>query len=110
MAMAGITKKDIFDTLTEFYGKIIEPEFKAIRTKLEGHDQKFRDILQHFDEIYKRLERLETEYYAINAAIDRMEKRLDKERLEGEVADLKQRISTLQERVEDLEKRLKTFS
>ena len=52
--MAGVTKKDIFDTLTEFYGKVIEPEFKAIRTKLEEHDQKFRDILQHFDEIYKR--------------------------------------------------------
>ena len=56
--MAGVTKKDIFDTLTEFYGKVIEPEFKAIRTKLEEHDQKFRDILQHFDEIYKRLEGL----------------------------------------------------
>lgn len=59
--MTGITKKDIFDTLTEFYGKVIEPEFKAIRTKLEEHDQKFRDILQHFNEIYKRFERLETE-------------------------------------------------
>ena len=51
MAVAGVTKKDIFDTLTEFYGKVIEPEFKAIRTKLEEHDQKFRDILQHFGEI-----------------------------------------------------------
>ena len=108
--MAGITKKDVFDVLNEFYGKVLEPRFDRIEKRLDAHDEKFRDILQHFDEIDKRLERLETEYYAINAAIDRIEKRLDKERLEGEVADLKQRVSTLQERVEDLEKRLKTFS
>jgi hypothetical protein len=25
--MAEITKKDIFDTLSEFYGKMIEPRF-----------------------------------------------------------------------------------
>ena len=56
------------------------------------------------------IERLETEYYAIKAAIDRIEQQLDKERLEGEVADLKQRVSILQERVEELEKRLKAFS
>ena len=50
--MAEITKKDLFDTLTEFYGKMIEPEFKAIRGKLAEHDQKFKDILEHFDKIY----------------------------------------------------------
>jgi len=48
--------------------------------------------------------------YYLNAEIGRIEKRVDKERLEVEVADLKQRACTLQERVEDLEKRLKTFS
>ena len=56
--MTGITKKDIFDTLNEFYGKIIGPEFKEIRKKLDEHDQKFRDILDHFARIYKRLNRL----------------------------------------------------
>ena len=64
--MAEITKKDVFDTLTEFYGKVIEPEFRAIRTKLDEHDQKFGDIAKHFDQIYQRFERLETEYYTIN--------------------------------------------
>jgi uncharacterized protein YlxW (UPF0749 family) len=33
-----------------------------------------------------------------------------KDRLEKEIGDLKQRVSTLQDRIEDLEKRLKTFS
>jgi len=64
--MAEITKKDIFDTLTEFYGKVIELEFRAIRTKLDEHDQKFGDIAKYFDQIYQRFERLETEYYTIN--------------------------------------------
>jgi len=56
--MAAMTKKDVFDALSEFYGKVIGPEFSGIRTKLDEHDQKFRDILQHFEEIYKRFERL----------------------------------------------------
>ncbi len=129
-------KKDILDTLGEFYGKFIEPEFKAIRGKLDEHDQKFRDILHHFDGIYARFERLETEYYSIIAAIDRTEKhleqvegrlgkieaqmdgigqKLDKEIsirqiIEKEIKDLKQRVTTLQERIEDLEKRLKSSS
>jgi len=29
--MTEITKKDIFDTLAEFYGKVIEPCFDRIR-------------------------------------------------------------------------------
>jgi hypothetical protein len=56
--IVAVTQKDIFDALSEFYGKVIEPEFRGIRTKLEEHDQKFRDILQHFDEVYKRFEYL----------------------------------------------------
>jgi site-specific DNA-adenine methylase len=75
--MAEITKKDIFDTLVEFYGKVIEPRFDRIEKKLDEHDQNFRDIFNHFDQIYQRFERLETEYYSIVAAIDGMEKRLN---------------------------------
>jgi len=63
--MADITKKDMFDTLVEFYGKVIEPEFKAIHNKLDDHDRKFKDLLEHFDRIYTKLDRLETEYYSI---------------------------------------------
>jgi len=127
--MSPITKKDMLDTLSDFYGKFIEPEFKAIRGKLDVHDQHFKDLLDHFDRIYTRFERLETEYFSITAAVGRIEQRLDrveagmekiggkldleifsKDRLEKEIGDLKQRVSTLQDRIEDLEKRLKTFS
>jgi hypothetical protein len=57
--MAEITQKDIFDTLTESYGKVIAPEFRAIRTKLDEHDQKFGDIAKHFYQIYQRFGRLD---------------------------------------------------
>jgi len=120
--MAEMAKKDIFDTLTEFYGKMIEPEFRAIRSKLDEHDETFRDLLEHFDKIYTSLDRLETEYFSMNAAMDRIERwfdginqKLDKEIsireiVEKEIKDLKQRVLTLQKRIEDLERRLKTFS
>jgi len=40
--MAEITKKDIFDSLNDFYGKGIEPRFDRIEKKLDEHDQKFQ--------------------------------------------------------------------
>ena len=58
--MAAITRKDIFDTLTDFYGRMIEPEFRTIRGKLEEHDQTFKDLFQHFGTIYTKLDRLES--------------------------------------------------
>ena len=130
--MPNITKEDICDALSDFYGRMIEPEFRAIRGKLEEHDQKFKDLIEHFDRIYTRLDRLETEYYSLVAAVDRIEHRLDnveqrlgkievcldgidqkldkeisiREIIEREIKDLKERISVLQDRIDDLEKRL----
>ena len=63
--MAEITKKDIFDTLSEFFGKVIELRFDRIEKTLDEHGQKFRDLVEHFDRIYTKLDRLETEYYSI---------------------------------------------
>ena len=86
--MADVTKKDIFDTLSEFYGKFIEPEFRAIQGRLDEHDQRSCDILDHFDQVYKKLDRPETEYYSIVAAIDKVENRLDRaEQRPGKVGD-----------------------
>ncbi len=156
--MKPITKKDLTDALEEFHKKTIEPGFNRIESyifnrieprfdniekKLEEHDKKFADLLNHFDQIYHRLDRLETEYHTITFSIQRIEgqldgvlkrldhvevrldgidKRLDriegkldkeidlKERLEKEVADLKQRSILLQNRIEELENHLKIIS
>ena len=135
--MAPITKKDLSDALTDFYGRVIEPRFDRIESyiqnqieprfdkidkKLEEHDKKFADLLAHFDQIYTRLDRLETEYYTITAGLQRLEDhmariegKLDKEigireQLEKEVSDLKQRVIALQARIEEIENHLKTMS
>lgn len=141
--MESITKKDLADTLIEFYGKVIEPQFIKIGQKLEEHDRKFADLLNHFDQLYRRLDRLETEYQTITFSIQRIEERLNgvekrldkaegrldgidkrldtiegkldkeidlKERLQKEVADLKQRAILLQNRIEELENRIKILS
>lgn len=44
--MAEITKKDILDTLNEFYVKILEPRFDRIEERLDDHDQKFKKRIE----------------------------------------------------------------
>lgn len=67
----GLTKKDISESLDEFFGRQIEPRFDLIESyiqkqieprfdridkKLEEHDKRFNDLTNHFDQIYNRLE------------------------------------------------------
>jgi len=118
----SLTKKDISDTFNEFFGKVIEPRFDKIDKTLEENDKKFNDLLNHFDPIYNRLDRLEAEYFTITSGLQRVEKqlvsieeKLDKEigireRLAGEISDLKQRVGVLQRKIEEIEIRLKTIS
>jgi chromosome segregation ATPase len=148
----ALTKRDISDTFNEIFGKMIEPRFDRIEDtiqkqieprfdriefyireqieprfdkidkKLEENEKKFNDLLNHFDQIYNRLDRLETEYFTITAGLQRVEKqlvgieeKLDKEiaireRLEREISDLKQRVAVLQRKIEEIEIRLKTIS
>jgi septal ring factor EnvC (AmiA/AmiB activator) len=125
--MAAVTKKDMVDVLNEFYGKVLEPRFDRIEKRLDDHDQKFKDILDHFDTLYVKLDILETEYHAINAGISRIEKQLEgiekrfnglekkldteistRELLEKQIAALKERVSKLQERIEEIDLQLKS--
>jgi chromosome segregation ATPase len=71
-----------------------------------------RDMLGHFDEVYRRLERLEQEYHAITQGLRRIEAGLADERgrreiLERDLAGLKQQAAALQARIEDIEQRLR---
>ena len=55
-------------------------------------------MLGHFDEIYRRLERLDQEYLAITQALRRIEARLTDEHerreiIERDLADLKQHVA-----------------
>jgi len=81
-------------------------------TETNGHIAELRrEMLGHFDEIYRRLERLEQEYHAITQALRRIEAGLADERgrreiLERDLAELKRHVAVLQSRIEEIEQRL----
>jgi chromosome segregation ATPase len=69
------------------------------------------EILGHFDELYRRLERLEQEHMAITQALRRIEAILAdelgrRERLERDLASLRENVAVLKARIEAIEKRL----
>jgi chromosome segregation ATPase len=97
--------------LVEFLGRqfaAIDRQFADVRGEISDLR---REILGHFDELYRRLERLEREYHAITQGLRRIEAALAGERgrreiLERDLAELKQHVTALQSRIEELEHRL----
>jgi chromosome segregation ATPase len=68
-------------------------------------------MLGHFDETYRRFERLEQEYQAITHALRRLEAAIAgegwrREIIERDLAELKRNVATLQARIAALEQRL----
>ena len=73
---------------------------------------RFRDILGHFDRLYRRLERLEQEYQAIVEGLRRIEalltdEKVRREELERGLELLKHHVAALQTRIERLEQSLR---
>ena len=100
-----------YQDLVAFLGE----RFETIDRRFETIDRRFdelrAEILGHFDELYRRLERLEQEYVAITQALRRIEAvLLDEgarcERLEQDVASLRENLAVLRARVDDIERRL----
>lgn len=90
----------------------IDRRFDAVDRRL---DELREEMLGHFDEIYRRLERLEQEYQAITQALRRIEARLVDERarremLERDLATLRENVAVLTARIEDIEQRLRSSS
>lgn len=88
----------------------IDHRFAALELRM---DERFAEVLGHFDEVYRRLERLEQEYQAITQALRRIETILVDERgrremLERDLVDLKRNVAALQVRIEELEARLRS--
>src|SRR5262245_55687976 len=106
-----------YGQLVEFLGR----QFAAIDQRFAAMDQRFdaieaqigdmrREMLGHFDAVYRRLERLEQEHVAITQALRRIEAGMAddsgrRQILERDLAQLKQHVATLQSRIEDLERR-----
>ena len=101
--------------LVRFLGQ----RFDTIDRRFDATDRRFdelpAELRGHFDEIYRRLERLEQEYQAIMQALRRIEGRLVDERtrremLERDLATLRENIAVLAARIEDIEQRLRSSS
>lgn len=107
-----------FETIDQRF-EVIDRRFDAMDRRfdaLEGKFDAFRaEVLGHFDEIYRRLERLEQEYQAITQTLRRIEGRLVDERtrreiLERDLATLRENIAVLTARIADIEQRLRPSS
>jgi chromosome segregation ATPase len=109
-----------YQDLVAFLGQrfeAIDSRFEVLDRQLEGLRQDlagFRaETLGHFDEIYRRLERLEQEYHAIVQGLRRIETTMADERgrreiLERDVATLREGLAVLQARVDEVERRLRS--
>jgi hypothetical protein len=56
---------DLLATLTRFHREIVLPDIRRIVEDVTN--PRFDEINHHFDEVYKRLDRLETEYHMLVA-------------------------------------------
>ncbi len=107
-----------FDTIDQRF-EIVGQRFETIDRHFDTIDRRFdelrAELLGHFDEIYRRLERLEQEYHAITQALRRIEALLADERvrrdiLERDLATLRENVALLNARIEDIERRLRSGS
>jgi len=106
-----------YEQLVEFLGRQfteidrrfgeMDRRFSAVDRRFDEADLRFtelrHDMLGHFDEIYRRFERLEQESHAITQALRRIEAGLAGER---GLAELKQHVAALQSRIEEIEQHL----
>lgn len=126
--MSPTDNDDLRDLLERRFTKIDEQfkqigrQFDEVARRFDSVDRRIdgvqtqitelrREMLGHFDEVYRRLDRLEQEYFAITQGLRRIEAGLAdegarREILERDLAELKQHVAALQIRIEDLELRL----
>jgi len=105
--------KELSEVLLDFYQKILAPEFASIQKKQAAHDEKFIDIIGHFDDLYKHLEKLEEEYQMITLGMKRIEDRLKgsqfpREDIESKLKELKMQFLHMQSRLEAIEREITT--
>jgi uncharacterized membrane-anchored protein YhcB (DUF1043 family) len=102
-----------YQELVAFLGQ----RFEAIDRRFEAMDGKLEalraDVLRHFAEVYRRLERLEQEYQAVVQGLRRIEALLADERgrreiLERDLATLRENLAVLKARIDDVERRLRS--
>ena len=62
---------ELWSTLLRFHEEITKPEIMGtLRQEMAANH---REMQANFDAVWKRFDRLETEYYALSAAVKRLE-------------------------------------
>ena len=93
--------------LIRFHETVIRLDFEDVRSKMEALAT--RDaMLTHVDGIYGRFDRLEHEYYALVAAVRRIETQMKQQNanlevLRAEMLEVRKQIADLSQRVTNLE-------
>ncbi len=92
---------ELWDTLLKFHREVAAPEIiAAVREEFTAFK---RETQANFDALWKRFERLESEYHALRAAVKRIEEHLDRTALRSELLELKARVAALEEKIAELE-------
>jgi len=102
--------------LAAFHREVILPDMRRVVGELRDEmSGRFDDVDGHFNAIYKRFDRLETEYQMLVAGLRRVEERLDalvttqqKFALRSELQELKSRVDILQQQIQAIEERLES--
>lgn len=103
---------DLFRVLTRFHQEVVLPDIKrVVETKLDQQLRGFRDeVLSSLDAVFQKLDRLDSEYQSLRAAVDRLEMeartisgKIEKMALRSEVAGLKEKMATLEARLNAIE-------
>lgn len=72
----SMVAEEIYDVLMRFHREFVLPDMDRLETRMiDRMDALHRQTLGHFDAIYKRFDRLESEYYSLKAAVQRLEER-----------------------------------
>ncbi len=114
--------EDLFGVLKRFHREVALPDMERIGERIESRlDAKIsslrNEMLSNFDAVFQRLDRLESEYAALKAAVERLEVRverleqrmtaveqkLDRMALRSELLDLKERVAQLEQRIAEIE-------
>ncbi|HEY7139614.1 MAG TPA: hypothetical protein VIE44_05935 [Methylomirabilota bacterium] len=112
--MTGSEYQQLVDFLSARFAEI-DRRFTETDRRIDSlavrQEEQFREILTHFDELYRRLERLEAEYFAIVQTLRRIETLVGSERAQREalgqsVDQLRRQIADLQTRLDAVEARL----
>ncbi|HVT05444.1 MAG TPA: hypothetical protein VHL58_18950 [Thermoanaerobaculia bacterium] len=103
--------EDLLTVLTRFHREIVVPDLeRVVDTRIAPLSE---EMLTNFDAVFQRLERLDSEYHSLSAAMKRLEERMitvdqkiDKLALRSELVELRERVVALEQRLAQLEAQL----